>query len=165
MKIGLLSDTHGYLDERIFDYFSDRDEIWHAGDIGEPAIIEKLAGFKMTRAVFGNIDGPRIRNSVPEELIFDCSGLNIWMTHIAGYPPRYTHEIRRRLKDFTPNLLVCGHSHILRIIKDQNFPNLTFMNPGAAGRQGFHRKRTIIRFEIKSGHLGNVQVIELGDRG
>ncbi|MTI33172.1 metallophosphoesterase family protein [Xanthovirga aplysinae] len=164
MKIGLLSDTHGYLDERIFYYLEDCDEIWHAGDVGSLEVLEKLEQFKPTKGVFGNIDGQNIRIRWPENQRFSCQGLDIWITHIGGRPPKYNPKILAQLKQNPPNVFVCGHSHILQVSKDPNFHQMLFLNPGAAGKQGFHRVRTILRFEINSGDISNLQAIELGKR-
>lgn len=165
MKIGLLSDTHSFLDPNILDFFSGCDEVWHAGDIGDPLIITKLEEFRPLRAVYGNIDAPEIRHRFPEDLQFDCEGMNVWITHIAGTPPRYNPRIKKKLKGYTPDLLICGHSHILKVMRDPEHNNLIFMNPGAAGNHGFHSMKTILRFEIKNGVLANLEVIELGKRG
>ncbi|MEQ8925444.1 MAG: metallophosphoesterase family protein [Fulvivirga sp.] len=163
MKIGLLSDTHGHLDDRVFHHFKDCDEIWHAGDIGTMEVLEKLEAFKPTKAVFGNIDGQKIRTSTAEDLWFDCEGMKIWITHIGGYPPKYNRRIKEILKTKTPDLFICGHSHILKVIKDPNH-NLLHMNPGAAGIQGFHKVKTLMRFDIEQKEIKNLQVIELGKR-
>jgi uncharacterized protein len=164
MKIGLLSDTHGYLDEKIYNYFRECDEIWHAGDIGDFTILEKLMNFKKVRAVYGNIDGKDLRSELYPELIFDVEGLHIWIIHIGGYPPNYTPSIKKRIKIIMPNLLICGHSHILRVMPDTNLINFLYLNPGAAGLQGFHKIRTIIRFSIKENIVKDLQAIELGSR-
>jgi uncharacterized protein len=165
MKIGLISDTHGFLDERIRDYFKDCDEIWHAGDIGNVSLIETLEQWKPVRAVFGNIDDIEIQSRCPEDLHFECEGLNVWITHIAGSPPRYNSRIRQQLAIQVPDMLICGHSHILKIGRDPTQKNMLFVNPGAAGHQGFHSIRTIIRFSIEKASVANMEVIELGKRG
>ena len=164
MKIGLLSDTHGYLDEKIYNYFKECDEIWHAGDIGDISFLEKLRHFKNVRAVYGNIDGNDLRSELMPELIFDIEGLHVWIIHIGGYPPGYTPAIKKRIKIISPNLLICGHSHILRVMPDKNLVNFLYLNPGAAGQQGFHKIRTIIRFSIKDKKVKDLQAIELGNR-
>lgn len=165
MKIGLISDTHGWLDERVFHHFEDCDEVWHAGDIGTLTIIEQLAAFKPTRAVHGNIDGQDIRITYPQDQHFECEGLQVWMTHIGGKPPRYTPEVREQLQQKVPDIFICGHSHILRVMHDTQHPPLLYLNPGAAGREGFHKVRTLLRFEIKDRQVKDMQAIELGQRG
>lgn len=164
MKIGLLSDTHGWLDEQVFHYFEDCDELWHAGDIGHLAIAEKLAAFKPLRAVYGNIDAQNIRVKYPPHLHFTCEGFHIWMTHIGGKPPHYTPAILTELQKKVPHIFVCGHSHILRVIKDVQHPPLLYMNPGAAGREGFHRIRTLLSFTLQAQQIRRMQAIELGRR-
>ena len=165
MKIGILSDTHGYLDKKIFDYFSDCDEIWHAGDIGDMTVANQLADFKPLRAVYGNVDGLQIRQIFPEELLFELAGMKIYMIHIGGRPGRYAKGVKSRLKQINPDIFVTGHSHILRIEKDTNLGGLLYMNPGAAGKQGLHKIKTLIRFDIVDKQAKNIQVIELGKRG
>lgn len=165
MKIGLLSDTHGFIDDKIFHYFRDCDEIWHAGDIGSLQVYEKLRNFKKLRAVYGNIDEQVVRNITENELIFSAEGQRIWMLHIAGFPPHYIPKVKKRIPEISPDILICGHSHILRIMTDKNFNDLLYINPGAAGMQGFHKIRTLIRFSILKGRISDVQVIELGKRG
>lgn len=165
MKIGLLSDTHGYLDPKVFHYFSDCDELWHAGDIGSLEVLDQLEQFKPLRAVWGNIDGKEIQGRCPEHQEFSCEGLKVWMTHIGGKPPRYSKGILPRLKELQPDIFVCGHSHILRVLSDAPRNNLLYLNPGAAGQQGFHRMRTLLRFEVNKGKVNNMQVVELGKRG
>ena len=163
MKIGLISDTHSYLDPKVFDYFKDCDEIWHAGDIGDVRLLEQLKDFKKTRAVYGNIDGQAIRTECPEDNWFDCEGIKVWMTHIGGYPPKYNRRVKAILQNEEPDLFICGHSHILKVMKDPN-NGLLHINPGAAGKQGFHRMKTIIRFEVVEKKVVNMEVIELGKR-
>jgi putative phosphoesterase len=165
MKIGLLSDTHSFLDHRIKEYFKDCDEIWHAGDIGDAAVINTLEEFKPIRAVYGNIDDLEIQSRYPEDLRFTCEGLNVWMTHIAGSPPRYNPRIKKELIQQTPDVLICGHSHILRIKRDPAWGNMLYLNPGAAGNHGFHPIKTIVRFTIENGAIIQMEVIELGKRG
>ena len=163
-KIGLISDTHGYLDPSVFKYFDQVDEIWHAGDIGESGVLDQLKAHKTTKAVFGNIDTPQYQRDLPEVLIEDINGLKIMMIHIAGKPPRYAKGIKGLLKEHQPQVLICGHSHILKVERDPAIP-LIYINPGAAGQQGFHKKRTIMRFAIEEGQLKNMEVIQLGSRG
>jgi len=163
MKIGLLSDTHGFFDEKIYEYFKECDEIWHAGDIGSIDIAERLSEFKKLRGVYGNIDDREIQHAYPAEEIFELDGIVVFMIHIGGYPPKYTSSIRHKLDEIRPGLFICGHSHIVKIMNDQD-RRLVHINPGAAGNQGFHKMRTIVRFEIVTGKIKNLQLIELGRR-
>lgn len=164
VKIGLLSDTHSFLDEKIFDYFTEVDEIWHAGDIGDPQVIKQLADFKPVRAVYGNIDEPALRHQYPENAIFTVEGLKVFMTHIGGYPGRYNARVRKLIDEHQPKLYICGHSHILKVMPDPKRA-LLHINPGACGQHGFHQVRTIVRFTINDGKIEELQVIELGQRG
>jgi uncharacterized protein len=161
-KIGLMSDTHSYLDQKIYDYFKDVDEIWHAGDIGSEAVADALEKFKPLRAVYGNIDGQAIRARYPEHLRFDTEGVSVWMTHIGGYPGKYPARIKEDLENY--DLFICGHSHILKIMPDKTY-NLLHINPGACGNEGFHKMKTIVRFDIDNGRFLNMEVVELGARG
>ncbi len=163
MKIGLISDTHSFLDKHVFKHFEACDEIWHAGDVGDPSIATSLADFKPLKGVFGNIDGSGVRQIFPEDLVLERGGKTILITHIAGKPPRYNARVRDLIARHKPHLLVCGHSHILKVEMDKT-NNLLFMNPGAAGRHGFHKIRTLIRFDIAEGTFKNLEVIELGGR-
>jgi uncharacterized protein len=161
--IGLLSDTHGFLDESIFDYFGNCDEIWHAGDFGENDIANQIiAKFpqKTFRGVYGNIDGAAVRNLYPEKLFFKVEQLNIFMQHIGGYPGRYSKGVKEDILLHKSNLFVSGHSHILKIMYDKKLECL-HMNPGAAGKQGWHKVRTLIRFAINGDNMQNCEVIEL----
>lgn len=164
MKIGLISDTHSYLDPKVLEYFQSVDEIWHAGDIGEVSVTQQLEHLKPLRAVYGNIDDKNLQALYPEDLWFDCEGLRIWMTHIAGAPPNYNPRTKKILKEKSADVLICGHSHILKVIKDPKY-NLLYINPGAAGNHGFHHIKTIMRFEILNKEIKNMEVIELGKRG
>ena len=164
MRIGLLSDTHSYLDPKVFEYFKDCDEVWHAGDIGVPDVADTLERFKSFRAVYGNIDDKVLQARFPEDLWFECEGVKIWMTHIAGSPPNYNPRIKKILKERNPDVLICGHSHILRVKKDETY-NMLYVNPGAAGNHGFHSMKTIVRMEIEKGKIAKMEVIELGKRG
>lgn len=164
MKIGLLSDTHGYLDPKVFDYFAEVDEIWHAGDIGDESVITSLEKFKPTKAVFGNIDSAPLYNRFPEDWLFECEGVKVWMTHIGGAPPKYNPRILKGFQEHLPDLFICGHSHIMKAQRDAQL-NLLYLNPGAAGNHGFHHIKTIVRFEISKAKMNNLQVIELGKRG
>lgn len=163
MKIGIISDTHGYLDDQIFPFFEDCDELWHAGDIGTVAVIEKLETFKPLRAVFGNIDESRIRWNYPENQLFVCAGLKVFMTHIGGSPPRYNPRTRAIIEKEKPAIFVCGHSHILKVMKDSKY-DLLFINPGSAGNQGIHRIKTVLRFSVTSAVPGDLEILELGKR-
>ena len=164
MKIGILSDTHSYLDDQILRLLSDRDEIWHAGDFGTAEISEKLAEIAPVRGVYGNIDGQDVRSLHPKVLRFHTAGLDVLMTHIGGYPGKYHPDIRDTIKKDPPQLYITGHSHILKIMPDKSLNNLLHINPGAAGKHGFHKIRTMVRFTILEGKLTDLQVIELGKR-
>jgi putative phosphoesterase len=163
MKIGLLSDTHGYLDPKVLYHFKECDEIWHAGDVGNIEICDQLKTFCNIRVVYGNIDGNVIRSSYPAEQNFICEGLKVFITHIGGYPGNYSPGIAARIESEKPGLFICGHSHILKVITDKKY-NLLHMNPGAAGKYGFHKFRTILRFDVESGIVKNLEAIELGLR-
>ena len=165
MKIGLLSDTHSHLDPKVFEYFKECDELWHAGDIGDAVIVNELEKFKPLRAVYGNIDDQAMQVRFPEDLWFSCEGITIWMTHIGGAPPNYNPRIKKMLKDRIPDIFICGHSHILRIKKDRTYKNMLYLNPGAAGNHGFHLIKTLVRFEVIGKEIKNMEVIELGKRG
>jgi uncharacterized protein len=159
-KIGLLSDTHSYLHPKIFSHFKDCDEIWHAGDIGSLEVLDQLSEFKPLRAVYGNIDNHKLRSACPLHQRFYCEGVDVWITHIGGYPNRYTQEVRGELKVNSPKLFICGHSHILRVMYDKKF-DLLHMNPGAAGKYGIHKVITMLRFTIDKGDIKDLEVIEL----
>ncbi|MDP4266997.1 MAG: metallophosphoesterase family protein [Bacteroidota bacterium] len=161
-KIGLLSDTHNYLHPAVFEFFEKCDEIWHAGDIGNILIADKIARFKPLRAVYGNIDGQDIRVVYPKNLRFMCENVDVWMTHIGGYPGHYSIEVRNELFRNPPKLFISGHSHILKVMYDKKL-QLLHINPGAAGKYGFQRVKTLIRFEIDSDRIQNLEVIELKD--
>lgn len=163
MKIGLLADTHGYLDPALYKYFDVCDEIWHAGDIGNAELADKLAGFKPLRAVYGNIDGGDLRKMYSEDLNFTCEGAKVFMSHIGGKPPNYNKRIRPIIATIKPDIFICGHSHILRVIYDKE-NELLYLNPGALGRQGFHKVKTALRFDIQEGKARNMEVIEFGTR-
>jgi len=152
------------LDETVFEHFKDCDEIWHAGDIGSVEIINSLQAFKPTRFVFGNIDSKEIQWLVPEDQFFNIEGLDVWMTHIGGSPPKYNPRVKKQLKDKIPDIFVCGHSHILRVIKDESQNNMVYLNSGAAGREGFHKIRTLLRFKLENKKITQLEVIELGKR-
>lgn len=163
-RIGILSDTHNYLDEKVFDYFKDVDIVLHAGDIGTNEVSEKLKSFKPLLAVYGNIDGNELRAEFPENQIITVEGCKIFMTHIAGAVGKYNARVKKIIKEENPDILVCGHSHIVKVMKDNVF-KLLHINSGAAGVHGFHKMRTIIRFEIENGKPQKMELIELGLRG
>ena len=163
-RIGLISDTHHFLDNQVLRYFESCDEIWHAGDFGSVTIAHQLLAVKPLRGVYGNIDGYDIRSIYPEKLRWTCEGVKVYMTHIGGYPPKYNPALRRELLADPPGLFICGHSHILKIMYDDSLQCL-HMNPGAAGNQGWHKTRTIIRFAIDGKDMKDCEVIELGSRG
>lgn len=162
-NILLLSDTHGYMDERILDYASKADEIWHAGDIGQLKVADALQAIKPLRAVYGNIDDAQIRGEFPLNLIFEVEKVKVYMTHIGGFPGKYTARVRNILKEEKPDLYICGHSHILKVLHDKKL-KLLHMNPGAAGNIGMHYVRTMLRFQINDAKIENLEVIELGKR-
>ncbi|MEM9023045.1 MAG: metallophosphoesterase family protein [Bacteroidota bacterium] len=162
-RIGLLSDTHGHLDERIFRYFENCDEVWHAGDIGRLELMDRLQEFRPSRAVYGNIDGHEVRAVYPRDLRFDCEGLDVWITHIGGYPGRYAPPVREAIYRKPPGLFISGHSHILKVMPDKRL-GLLHMNPGAAGIHGFHKVKTLLRFAVENGKVQDLEVVELGPR-
>jgi putative phosphoesterase len=162
-RIGLLSDTHGYLDPKIFTYFAEVDEIWHAGDIGSIEVIDQLKTFKPVRAVFGNIDDHVIRREVPEFNRFTIEQVNVLLTHIGGKPGKYSTPAFNELEKEAPNLFVCGHSHILLVKMDPRY-SMLWMNPGACGIKGFHSVKTLLRFSITADRIHDLEVIELGKR-
>ena len=162
-KIGLISDTHDYLDDLVFTHFAQCDEVWHAGDFGSLGLVEKLQSFKPLRGVYGNIDWPEIRHNFPEVLRFQCEGVDVLMTHIGGYPGKYAPAVKKIMTAGAPRLFISGHSHILKVIFDPKYQCL-HINPGAAGRQGWHKTRTLVRFVIEDDLIRNCEVIELGAR-
>jgi len=164
MRIALLSDTHSFFDSGWAPCFEPVDEIWHAGDVGDPAVISALEKLKPVRAVFGNIDEREIKWRWPEDYWVEIGCLLIWMTHIAGSPPRYTARVKKQLALRKPQVLIGGHSHICRIEKDEK-NHLLYLNPGAAGNHGFHGIKTMMRFALADGKVQNMEVIELGKRG
>jgi len=162
-KILLLSDTHGYLDDAILKYAEQADEIWHAGDIGNFEVTDRLAALKPVKAVHGNIDDGLLQQEFPLHQRFLCEEVDVWITHIGGYPNSYSPKIKRTIQEDSPNLFISGHSHILKVMWDKKL-NLLHMNPGACGKQGFHQVRTMLRFEIDGRDIKNLEVIELGKR-
>lgn len=159
-RIGVLSDTHGLLDKRIFEHFKNVDEIWHAGDIGSAEVLQALREFKPTRAVFGNMDGGEVRYSLSEFYRFKVEEINVLMTHIGGYPGHYNPWLIPMFRKEPPDLFVCGHSHILKVQYDSQFQMMT-MNPGAAGKQGWQPCQTLLRFTINKKEIKDLEVIEL----
>jgi putative phosphoesterase len=162
-KIVLLSDTHSFIDAQILKYVRQADEIWHAGDIGAITVADTLQKEKPLRAVYGNIDDKTVRAEYPLDAKFTCEGVSVWMTHIGGYPNKYNQRIRDEIQQNPPKLFISGHSHILKVQYDQKL-NLLHMNPGAVGKHGFHKVRTLLRFEIDAGEIKNLEVVELETR-
>lgn len=158
-KILLLSDTHSYIDDRILEYAQQADEIWHAGDIGDISVTDKLAEIKRLRAVYGNIDDNKARAEFPLNNRFTLEGVDVWITHIGGYPGKYNPAIRKEITENPPKLFICGHSHILKVMPDKQL-GLIHMNPGAVGKHGFQKVRTMLRFELNKGRIENLEVIE-----
>lgn len=158
-KILLISDTHSYIDERIIHYAKNVDQVWHAGDIGDINVMDSLKEVSNVKAVHGNIDNNIIRKEYSENLRFKCEEVDVWITHIGGYPGRYSKKIKNIINDNPPDLFICGHSHILKVINDKKL-NLLHINPGAIGKQGFHKVRTMVRFEISKKEINNLEIIE-----
>lgn len=164
-RIGLISDTHGYLDENVFKHFAECGEIWHGGDFGTIAIADELqerSGVPV-KGVYGNIDGYDVRSRFPKDLVWHCEGMSVYMTHIGGYPNRYAPGVKAELVKNKAGLFICGHSHILKVMCDDKI-NCLHMNPGAAGKQGWHQMRTVLRFTIDGTNIKDCEVIELGKR-
>ena len=162
-KILLLSDTHSHIDETILKYVNFADEVWHAGDIGNLKVTDELKKLKPLRAVYGNIDDDKARMEFPLNNRFMCEKVDVWITHIGGYPGKYNQLIREEIKANPPKLFICGHSHILKVQHDKSL-NLLHMNPGACGIYGFHQIRTMLRFEIDNEKIQNLEVIEIGKK-
>ena len=158
-KILLLSDTHNYIDDAILKYVTQADEVWHAGDIGNLEVTDAIKALKPLRAVYGNIDDAKTRIEFPEHDRFNCEGVEVWMTHIGGYPNKYDKRVKDELIKSPPKLFICGHSHILKVIPDKKL-NLLHMNPGAIGKHGLHKVRTMLRFTIDNEKIDNLEVIE-----
>lgn len=159
----LISDTHSHIDEAILKYARQADEIWHAGDIGDLKVTDTLQKVKPLRAVYGNIDDHKTQKEFSLDLRFFCEEVEVYMTHIGGYPPKYNPRTRKLLSENPPKLFICGHSHILKVMMDQKL-NVLHMNPGACGKHGFHQVRTMLRFKIDKDNITNLEVIELGKR-
>jgi len=162
-KILLLSDTHSFIDAQIIKYIMQADEVWHAGDIGSIEVTDEIQTLKPLRAVYGNIDNGQIRSEFPLDNIFTVENVTIWITHIGGYPNRYDPRIKKRISENPPNIFISGHSHILKVMFDKKL-NLLHLNPGAAGKHGFHQIRTMLRFEINKDKIENLEIIELEKR-
>lgn len=162
-KILIISDTHSHLDEKLFKYIEQSDEVWHAGDIGNIDVCDKIAKLKPLKAVWGNIDDNECRITFKEDLIFNCEEVKVFITHIGGYPEKYSPHAREIILKEKPNLFICGHSHILKVMYDKK-NELLHINPGAAGVHGFHNIKTAIRLEIEGKEMKNLEVIELGPR-
>ena len=163
-KILLLSDTHGHLDPKIHKYINGVDEVWHAGDIGSTAVANEISKLKTLKGVYGKIDDHELRSQFPENQIFSCQGVKVLITHIGGYPGRYNSRVKKLIDEEKPQLYICGHSHILKVMKDRK-NKLLHMNPGACGIQGFHKLKTLLRFKLNKGKIENLEAIELGKRG
>ncbi len=163
IKILLLSDTHSHIDDVILKYVNLADEVWHAGDIGDLTVTDKIKSLKPLRAVFGNIDDAKARKEFPLNNRFMCEDVDVWITHIGGYPDKYNVNVRDEIRQNPPKLFICGHSHILKVQFDKKL-NLLHMNPGAAGKHGFHQVRTMLRFEIDKDKIQNLEVIEIGKK-
>ena len=162
-RIGLISDTHGFLDDAVLKHFEHCDEIWHAGDFGNAGVAERLAGLRPLKGVYGNIDGQDIRSEFPEVMRFTCEDVKVLMIHIGGYPGKYSALAKQEIISYKPAIFIAGHSHILKIMYDSKYQCL-HMNPGAAGKQGWHKIRTLVRFSIDGADIKDCEVIELGKR-
>ncbi len=158
-RILLLSDTHGYMDNTILQHCQNADEVWHAGDIGNCSVTDQIQEVAVLRAVYGNIDGSELRVQFPLHQRFNCEGLDVWITHIGGYPGRYSSNIRKPINENPPGLFITGHSHILKVMRDNKL-NLMHMNPGAIGKHGFHKARTMLRFTVANAEISDLEVIE-----
>ena len=162
-KILLLSDTHSYIDDQILKHVKQADEVWHAGDIGDLSVTDKITKLKPLKAVYGNIDDHKARLEFPLHNRFFCEGVEVWITHIGGYPGKYNIAIRNDIQEKPPKLFICGHSHILKVQYDKKL-DLLHLNPGACGKHGFHKVRTMIKFEIDGKDIKNMAIIELEKR-
>nr|WP_299034228.1 metallophosphoesterase family protein [uncultured Tenacibaculum sp.] len=162
-KILLLSDTHSFIDDKILKFVKQADEVWHAGDIGDLHVTDMIKDVKPLRAVYGNIDDNKARAEFPLDNRFLVEGVSVWITHIGGYPNKYNQRVREELNRNPPKLFICGHSHILKVQYDKKL-NLLHLNPGAAGKHGFHKVRTMLRFQIDKGEIKNMEIIELANR-
>lgn len=160
-RIGLLSDTHSFFDPRFYELFKDVDQIWHAGDIGSEEVLDLMEAFKPLKAVYGNIDGAALRCRLNQTKRFTCEGVDVLLTHIGGYPGHYAPQVKHEIYSNPPKLFICGHSHILKVINDSTL-KLLHINPGAAGKYGFHTVRTAVRFILDGGVIKDLEVIEMG---
>ena len=163
-KIALISDNHSYSGADILEHVTGVDEIWHAGDIGSLASLSELQEIAPIRGVYGNIDDTDVRNAFPLDLSWNCEGINVFMTHIGGYPGRYKSRVAKLLAEQRPDVYICGHSHICKVMRDKKL-DLLHMNPGAYGHHGFHKMRTLLKFEVADAEIQNLRVVELGYRG
>ena len=159
-RIGLISDTHGYIEPKLFEFFENVDEIWHAGDMGGIEVPERLQKFKPFRGVYGNIDDQTVRSEFPKNNRFKCENAEIWITHIGGYPGKYNKQVKPKLEQNPPDLFIAGHSHILKIQYDKKL-DLLHLNPGAIGNNGFHQVKTALRFSIDGNHFKDMEIFEL----
>lgn len=164
LRVALISDTHGYIDEPLLKAIAEADEVWHAGDIGNKETLSTILRVNPVVAVFGNIDGNDLRTELSEDVVMEREGLKILMTHIGGYPGKYSSRARKLIEQHNPQIFVCGHSHILKVMKDERYQMLT-LNPGAAGVHGFHIMKTILRFTLNKGKIEKMEAVELGRRG
>jgi hypothetical protein len=164
MRIGVISDTHGWVDPAVYKHFADVDEIWHAGDAGNIDVITELESFRPVKAVWGNCDDFRVRSATREFISFTAGGKRVLMIHIGGYPGRYSPRSLELIREYKPDIFVCGHSHIVKVIYDRKHDMLC-INPGAAGRQGLHRVMTLLRFSVEAGKISDMEVIEFRKRG
>lgn len=162
-KILILSDTHSFIDTAISNHIKDVDEVWHAGDIGDIAVLDHISSLKPIRAVFGNIDNHIVRKTIPLDLHFQCEETDVFMTHIGGYPGKYEQRVNLKIKELKPKLFICGHSHILKVIYDKK-NDLLHINPGAVGKNGFHTVRTMIKLDIEKSAIKNLRIIEFPRR-
>lgn len=163
--IGLLSDTHSWLDPKIMQHFEKVDEIWHAGDVGDASLIDAMQKLKPVRGVYGNIDDQNVKYQFPLHNRFELEGFDIWMTHIGGFPGKYNQNLLPIFRQNPPDIFICGHSHILRVMRDKKYNNMLTINPGAAGVHGFHQVRTAMRFKLEDKKIFEMEIIELGPRG
>jgi putative phosphoesterase len=164
LKIALISDSHSYLDHKALKFLEEVDEVWHAGDVGDPEVLRGIPEGKVIRGVYGNIDDASVQELFPEWLEFELEGVKVLMTHIGGKPPRYAKGVREKIKNAAPMIFVCGHSHICKVEWDPVL-NCLYMNPGAIGQQGFHQVKTMLLFELNTGKVTKLRVVELGKRG
>jgi len=163
-KILLLSDTHSYMEEDVLKHVREADEVWHGGDVGKLEVLDKLEALKPVKGVYGNIDTADVRERLPLNNMFECQGVKVFITHIGGYPGRYYKRVAALIKEYQPDLYICGHSHITKVMRDKD-NDLLHMNPGACGNHGFHKFRTMLRFQCHEGKIENLDLIELGARG